>query len=136
LRGFGARKSVTQRLKSLVELSGKLRAVNAAIFGRQDDRYSLSFKVGLLDDPVAIDFAGGEFLYDQILKPRKAALVRERPEKLHALASKFNPDDLRYLQAAIFVPIIYESAEAYLYLGLPDEKQCDLSNIISRLDIY
>jgi hypothetical protein len=123
-------------LNSLVELSGKLRAVNAAIFGRKDGRYTLAFKVGLLDDPVAIEFAGGEFFYDEFLSLRKTTLVRERPEKLHALARKFNPDDLRYLQAAIFIPIMYENAEAYLYLCLPDEKQCDLTNIINRLDIY
>jgi chemotaxis protein histidine kinase CheA len=136
LGGFGAGKSVTQRLKSLVELSGKLKAVNAAIFSKQDKRLRLAFKVGLLDDPGVIEFAEGEYLYNAFLSPRKTVLIRERPELIEGLGRKFNPDDLRYLQAAVLIPIIYEDRESYLYMGLPDEKYCELDHLITRLDIY
>jgi hypothetical protein len=57
-------------------------------------------------------------------------------EKVKALAKKLHPEDLKYIQGAIVLPVVFGNKESFLLLGLPLLRQLDIKDIITRLDIY
>jgi len=136
LKGFRGGKTETDRLRSLVELSGKLKAVNAAIFSMQNGKYELQLKVGLNDPGFEVSFAPEEPFIDLFVKPRHTVYIGENVEKIKALSKKMHPDDLKYMQAALLFPAVFQGHESFLFLGLPVKWDLDIEDIITRLDIY
>ncbi len=128
--------SDTSILKSLVEISRKIKAVSATILQEKDRSFSSTLRVGLMDKPEIIRFAAGEPFYERFLKERQAVLILERPSRVRGLVGKFHPEDLRYMQGALFLPAVFQRASAFLFLGLPSRKDLELKEIISKLDIY
>jgi hypothetical protein len=93
-------------------------------------------RVGLMDKPEVIRFTAGEPFYEQFLKERRAVLVLERPSRVRGLVGKFHPEDLKYMQGALFLPAVFQRASAFLFLGLPSRRGLELKEIIAKLDIY
>ena len=136
LKGFRRGKTETAKLRSLVELSGKLKAVNAAIFSKENGKYCLKLKVGLNDPGFEIVFAPDEPFVKMFVEPRQTVIISEKMEKVKALAKKLHPEDLKYIQGAIVFPVVFGNQESFLLLGLPLLRQLDIKDIITRLDIY
>ncbi|MBN2551616.1 MAG: hypothetical protein JXB06_02550, partial [Spirochaetales bacterium] len=136
LKAYREGRTETDRLRSLVELSGKLKAVNAAVFSRDDGRYSLVLKVGLADPGFEIAFQSDEPFIELLVKPRHTVFIKENTEKIKALAKKLHPDDLKYMQASILFPAVFQGRESFLFLGLPVQWDLRIEDIITRLDIY
>jgi hypothetical protein len=136
LKGFRGGKTETDRLRSLVEFSGKLKAVNAAIFSKENGKYSLVLKVGLNDPGFEVYFTAEEPFVDMLIKPRHTVYIGESIEKIKALSIKMHPEDLRYMQAALIFPAVFRGHESFLLLGLPVQWDLDIEDIITRLDIY
>jgi hypothetical protein len=67
---------------------------------------------------------------------RQTVIVGQNIEKIKALAKKMHPEDLKYMQAAIIFPVVYQKSAAFLLLGLPVLRDWDIEDIITRLDIY
>jgi hypothetical protein len=110
--------------------------VNAALFVKAGEAYAVELRVGLLDKPELIMFSAGEPFYNRCLFKRQVVLIDERPAAVAGIASKFNPEDLRYMQAAVFLPATFQNTQAVLFLGLPTKKALDLKDLIAKLDIY
>jgi len=136
LNGFRAGKTETDRLRSLVELSGKLKAVNAAIFSKDNGKYALVLKIGLNDPGFEVFFTPGEPFIEMFVKPRHTVYIGDNIEKIKALAKKLHPEDLKYMQAAFIFPAVFHGNESFLLLGLPVLWDLDIEDIITRLDIY
>ncbi len=136
LKEFRRGKTETDRLRSLVELSGKLKAVNAAIFSKENGKYFLKLKVGLSDPGFEIVFTMDEPFVKMFVEPRQTVVISEKIEKVKALAKKLHPEDLKYIQGAIVLPLVFGNQASFLFLGLPLLQQLDIKDIISRLDIY
>jgi hypothetical protein len=136
LNGFRAGKTETDRLRSLVELSGKLKAVNAAIFSKDNGKYALVLKIGLNDPGFEVFFTPGEPFIEMFVKPRHTVYIGDNIEKIKALAKKLHPEDLKYMQAAFIFPAVFHGHESFLLLGLPVLWDLDIEDIITRLDIY
>ena len=136
LKGFRGGRTETDRLRSLVELSGKLKAVNAAIFSKEKGKYSLALKVGLNDPGFEVYFGAEEPFIELFVKLRKTVIMGENVEKIKALTKKMHPDDLKYIQSALVLPVVYRGRESFLLLGLPVLRELDIEDIITRLDIY
>ena len=136
LKGFRGGKTETDRLRSLVELSGKLKAVNAAIFSKDNGKYSLVLKVGLNDPGFEVYFTPEEPFVEMFVKPRHTAYIGETVEKIKALSKKMHPEDLKYMQAALVFPVVLHARESFLILGLPVRWDLDIEDVITRLDIY
>jgi hypothetical protein len=128
--------SETGGLRSLVEISRKLKAVNAALLIKTGEAYVSRLRIGLLEKPARILFSAGEPFYDRFLCLRQAVLLNDRPKAIPSLAARFNPEDLKYMQMAIFLPAIYQKTEAVLFFGLPAKRPLELGDIIQALDIY
>ena len=136
LKGFRRGKTETDKLRSLVELSGKLKAVSAAIFSKENGKYCLKLKVGLHDPGFEIVFTPDEPFVKMFVEPRQTVIISEKMEKVKALAKKLHPEDLKYIQGAIVLPAVFGNQESFLLLGLPVLQQLDIKDIITRLDIY
>ena len=136
LKSFRGGKTETDRLRSLVELSGKLKAVNAAVFSKDDGKYSLVLKVGLNDPGFEIFFTPQEPLIEMFVKQRLTVYFGENIEKIKALSKKLHPDDLKYMQAALLFPAMFGGHESFVLLGLPVQWSLEIEDIITRLDIY
>ncbi|UCF97936.1 MAG: hypothetical protein JSV89_00005, partial [Spirochaetaceae bacterium] len=136
LKGYRGGKTETDRLRSLVELSGKLKAVNAAVFSKENGKYSLVLKVGLNDPGFEVFFTPEEPLIEMFVKTRQTVFVGENVEKIKGLAKKLHPEDLKYMQAAVLFPAVFRGRESFLFLGLPVRWDLDIEDIITRLDIY
>jgi hypothetical protein len=136
LTQFRVGSSETGHLKSLVELSRKLKAVNAALLIKTGDAYVSRLRIGLLEKPARILFSAGEAFYDRFLSQRQAVLLHERPQAIPSLAARFNPEDLKYMQMALFLPAIYQNTEAVLLLSLAAKRPLELKDVIRALDIY
>jgi hypothetical protein len=136
LKGFRGGKTETDRLRSLVELSGKLKAVNAAVFSKDDGKYSLVLKVGLNDPGFEIYFTSREPLIEMFVEQRLTVYIGENIEKIKALSKKLHPDDLKYMQAALLFPAVFGGHESFVLLGLPVHWNLEIEDIITRLDIY
>ena len=136
LTQFRVGASETGHLKSLVEISRKLKAVNAALLVKTGDAYVSRLRIGLLERPARILFSAGEAFYDRFLSPRQAVLLNERPQAIPSLAARFNPEDLKYMQMALFLPAIYQKTEAVLFLGLATKRPLELKDVIQALEIY
>ncbi len=136
LKGFRRGKTETDKLRSLVELSGKLKAVSAAIFSKENGKYCLKLKVGLHDPGFEIVFTPDEPFVKMFVEPRQTVIISEKMEKVKALAKKLHPEDLKYIQGAIVLPAVFGNQESFLLLGLPLLQQLDIKDIITRLDIY
>jgi hypothetical protein len=136
LEAFRRGRTETDRLRSLVELSRKLKAVNAAIFVAVKDRFEPRLKVGLLDHGGALEFTAEEPVGARYLSARKTVVVAESLEKVKALSRHFHPDDLKYMQGGLFLPVIYQRTDGVLFLGLPLKKKWKVAEIISSLNIY
>jgi hypothetical protein len=63
-------------------------------------------------------------------------LLLERLQIIPSLAARFNPEDLKYMQVAIFLPAIYQKTPAVLFLALPARRALELKDVIQELDIY
>ena len=111
--------SETGSLRSLVVLSRKIKAVNAALLIKTGDAYVSRLRIGLMEKPKRILFSAGEPFYDRFLSRRQAVLLLDRLQIIPSLAARFNPEDLKYMQVAIFLPAIYQKAPAVLFLALP-----------------
>ena len=136
LQQFRDGASETGSMKSLVEISRKIKAVNAALLVKAGDAYVTKLRIGLLDKPERILFSAGDPFYDRFLSRRQAVLLSERPESIPSLAARFNPEDLKYMKAALFLPAVYQKTQAVLFLGLPSKKSMELKDIINKLEIY
>jgi hypothetical protein len=136
LAAFRGGRSETDRLRSLVELSGRIRGVSAAVLVPSGPKFILGLKVGLMDPGVPIEFEQNEPFTRLFLKTRRVVLIRERAEKVKALAKKFHPEDLRYIHGAVFFPVVYQGKSAVLMLALPSRKHWEIRDIITQLDIY
>jgi hypothetical protein len=136
LKSFRGGKTETDRLRSLVELSGKLKAVNAAIFSKDDGKYELVLKVGLNDPGFEVYFTSEEPFVDMFVRTRRTVYIGENIEKIKALAKKMHPDDLKYMQAALIFPAVFRGRKSFVLLGLPVRWDLDIEDIITRLDIY
>jgi len=128
--------SETRRLKSLVLISRKIKAVNAILLAKEGEGYTSRLRVGLLEKPERIRFNPGEPFYERFLRERRIVLINERPQQVAGLAGKFNPEDLKYMQAAVFLPATFQKAPALLFLGLPTNKALELKDLVAKLDIY
>jgi hypothetical protein len=136
LTQFRVGASETGHLKSLVEISRKLKAVNAALLVKTGDAYVSRLRIGLLERPARILFSAGEAFYDRFLSPRQAVLLNERPQAIPSLAARFNHEDLKYMQMTLFLPAIYQKTEAVLFLGLAAKRPMELKDVIQALEIY
>ncbi|OHD76642.1 MAG: hypothetical protein A2V99_15440 [Spirochaetes bacterium RBG_16_67_19] len=136
LTQFRVGASETGHLKSLVEISRKLKAVNAALLVKTGDAYVSRLRIGLLERPARILFSAGEAFYDRFLSPRQAVLLTERPQAIPSLAARFNPEDLKYMQMALFLPAIYQKTEAVLFLGLATKRPLVMKDVIQALEIH
>jgi hypothetical protein len=136
LKSFRGGKTETDRLRSLVELSGKLKAVNAAIFSKDNGKYALVLKVGLNDPGFEVYFTPEEPFIHMFVKPRHTVYIGENIEKIKALSKKMHPEDLKYMQAVLIFPAVFHGHESFLFLGLPVQWDLDIEDIITRLDIY
>jgi hypothetical protein len=136
LSQFADGASDTGILKSLVEISRKIKAVSATILQQKGKSFSSTLRVGLMDKPETIRFAAGEPFYERFLKERQAVLILERPSRVRGLVGKFHPEDLKYMQGALFLPAVFQRVRAFLFLGLPSRKDLELKEIIGKLDIY
>jgi hypothetical protein len=136
LKSFRGGKTETDRLRSLVELSGKLKAVNAAVFGKSDGKYSLELKVGLNDPGFEVSFAPDEPFVQMFIASRQTVILGENIEKIKALSKKIHPEDLKYMQSAIILPVVYDNRESFLLLGLPVLRDLDIEDAITRLEIH
>ena len=77
LQQFRVGASETGSLKSLVEISRKIKAVNAALLIKTGDAFVSRLRIGLLEKPTRILFAAGEPFYDRFLSQRQAVLLDE-----------------------------------------------------------
>jgi hypothetical protein len=136
LKSFRGGKTETDRLRSLVELSGKLKAVNAAIFSKDNGKYELVLKVGLNDPGFEVYFTSEEPFVDMFVRTRSTVYIGENIEKIKALAKKMHPDDLKYMQAALIFPAVFRGRQSFVLLGLPVRWDLDIEDIITRLDIF
>jgi len=136
LKSFRGGKTETDRLRSLVEFSGKLKAVNAAIFSKENGKYSLVLKVGLNDPGFEVYFAAEEPFVEMLIKPRYTVYIGASIENIKALSIKMHPEDLKYIQAALIFPAVFRGHESFLLLGLPVQWDLQIEDIITRLDIY
>jgi hypothetical protein len=136
LKAFRGGKTETDRLRSLVELSGKLKAVNAALFYKDNDKYSMVLKVGLNDPGFDVYFTPDEPFIRMFVETHQTVIIGENIEKIKALSKKMHPEDLKYTQSALIFPAIFRGAEAFLILGLPVLWDLNIEDIITRLDIY
>jgi hypothetical protein len=136
LKAFRGGKTETDRLRSLVELSGKLKAVNAAVFSKDNDIYTMVLKVGLNDPGFEVSFTAEEPFVDMFVKPRKTVYIGENIEKIKALAKKMHPEDLKYMQAVLMFPAMFDGRESFILLGLPVQWDLNIEDIVTRLDIY
>jgi hypothetical protein len=136
LEQFRVGVSETGSLRSLVEISRKLKAVNAALLIKTGEAYVSRLRIGLLEKPARILFSAGETFYDRFLSRRQAVLLNGRPQAIPSLAARFNPEDLKYMQMAVFLPAVYQSTEAMLFFGLPVKRPLELKDVIQALDIY
>lgn len=136
LGNFGDGSSDSSALESLVEVSRKIQAVSAVILMEAGQSFDSVLRVGLMEKPATIRFAAGEPFYDRLLKQHQTVLILERPASIPGLAGKFHPEDQKYMQGALFLPAVYQSVPAYLFLGLPSRRGLELKEIIARLEIY
>jgi len=90
----------------------------------------------LLEKPERILLSAGEPFYDRFLSQRQAVLLAERPQDIPSLAAHFNPEDLKYMRMALFLPAIYQKTQAVLFLGLPVSRPLEMKDIIRALDIH
>ncbi len=128
--------SETGALRSLVEISRKLKAVNAALLIKTGEAYVSRLRIGLLEKPARILFSAGELFYDRFLSRRQSVLLNGRPQAIPSLAARFNPEDLKYMQMALFLPTVYQKTEAVLFFGLPVKRPLELKAVIQALDIH
>jgi hypothetical protein len=136
LKGFRGGKTETDRLRSLVEFSGKLKAVNAAVFSKNNGKYELVLKVGLNDPGFEVCFTPEEPFVGMFVETRSTVYIGENIEKIKALAKKLHPDDLKYMQAALVFPAVFRAHQSFLLLGLPVRWDLNIEDIVTRLDIY
>ena len=128
--------SETGSLRSLVELSRKIKAVNAALLVKTGDSFVSRLRIGLMEKPERILFTAGEPFYERFLSRRLAVLLLERLQVIPSLAARFNPEDLRYMQTALFLPATYQKAPALLFLALPTRRTLGLKEVVQELDIH
>ena len=130
----GNRETLT--LRSLIELSRKVKAVGSAISYKRRDSYVPALSVGMRDVEARFRFTAGEPFYERFLEKRKTLIIQEPLENIKAFAGKFSRDDFSYIKGAIFLPTMFRGQEAVLFLGLPTSKDMNMVDLIELLSIF
>jgi hypothetical protein len=106
-------------MKSLMKISQKLGAMYAAILTEQDDAWSIDYSIGFNRKSMeTFKFGNDEPIVAEVFKARLFATVflGERPVSYFHM--KMCEDDRKYSKGMVFIPIIYEGKESYLFVSL------------------
>jgi hypothetical protein len=121
-------------MKSLVEVSRRVLAVNAVLFLKKEQEYAPDLTVGLGESTLQnLGFGSTEPFYTSLLLLRKAVAVDKNPAEVRFLKAKIAPEDLRYMKRILFLPATFRGQEAYLMLSFTGDTDIAMEPMLSRL---
>lgn len=124
----------TTQMKSLVEVSRRVTAVNACLFLKKGESFVPGLTIGLSEKSVqACTFARGDPLLAEYFLSRKAVSVDTDPAEIRFLGVRFDPEDIRYMKRILFLPAVFESQDAYLFLSFSGKTDISISSILAKL---
>jgi hypothetical protein len=124
----------TTQMKSLVEVSRRVSAVSACLIIKKVQVFSPDLTVGLSDKSVrALVFETQEPFAAEFLQTRKAVTINRNPAEVRFLGTRFDQEDLRYMKRVLFIPAVFRSQEAFLFLSFSGETDIAMNVILSKL---
>jgi hypothetical protein len=109
-------------MKALLSVSRETSAVYAAIMIPKDDVYTIDLSVGLDDVSISsFRINRNEDFYKEFLEKRKSVFLKTSLSVFKALANKMSQIDEKYANSFVFIPVVYDEQDAYLFLGLKSE---------------
>jgi hypothetical protein len=121
-------------MKSLVEVSRRVSAVSAGLLMKKVQGFAPDLTVGLSDKSVqTFVFVPNEPFTAQFLQTRKAVAIDRNPADVRLLSTRFDQDDIRYMKRILFIPAVFRSQEAFLFLSFSGETDISINVMLSKL---
>ena len=127
LRGF--KKGVTGIYKSLMGLSKQFHAVCGVMMASSSKGIETEYAVGLDDESAAtLSAAAGEEAWEQWFSKRRIVFVPDLASSLYA--EKTRHVEYRHVKSALFIPVVYNGSQSYVFLGFKEVPQ-DLMSLLT-----
>ena len=127
LRGF--KKGVTGIYKSLMGLSKQFHAVCGVMMASSSKGVETEYAVGLDDESAAtLSAAAGEEVWEQWFSKRRIVFVPDLSSSLYA--EKTRHVEYRHVKSALFIPVVYNGSQSYVFLGFKEVPQ-DLMSLLT-----
>lgn len=127
LRGF--KKGVTGIYKSLMGLSKQFHAVCGVMMASSSKGIETEYAVGLDDESAAtLSAAAGEEVWEQWFSKRRIVFVPDLSSSLYA--EKTRHVEYRHVKSALFIPVVYNGSQSYVFLGFKEVPQ-DLMSLLT-----
>jgi hypothetical protein len=124
----------TTQMKSLVELSRRVSAVSACLLIKKVQGFSPDLTVGLSDKSVkALVFTAKEPFAAEFLQTRKAVTINRNLADIRFLNTRFDEEDIRYMRRVLFIPAVFRSQDAFLFLSFSSETDIAMNVMLSKL---
>jgi len=121
-------------LKSLMKISQRTGALYAAILAKQGDNWIIYDSVGFDKELTSnVVLQRNDELYQRFLAARQPVIfdLEQAQKYLYGIVSD---RDREYINAVLFIPAIFQGAEAFLYLGLK-KVAADIESILQALSV-
>lgn len=127
LRGF--KKGVTGIYKSLMGLSKQFHAVCGVMMASSSKGIETEYAVGLDDESAAtLSAAAGEEVWEQWFSKRRIVFVPDLSSSLYG--EKTRHVEYRHVKSALFIPVVYNGSQSYVFLGFKEVPQ-DLMSLLT-----
>jgi hypothetical protein len=124
----------TTQMKSLVEVSRRVSAVSAGLLIKKVQGFSPDLTVGLSDKSIqTLVFSATEAFAAEFLQKRKAVTIDKNPADVRFLSSRIDLEDLRYMRRILFIPAVFRSQDAFLFLSFSGETDIAMNVMLSKL---
>ncbi len=134
---FGASPSYAAQMKALADVSGSVQAVSAAILRQAGPAYTPELTIGLMDSSIrSLRFQENEPFYREFLGAPHALLINYEIGRIRAVCRKLNPEDLRYMSGALFLPVLFQSQPAILFMAFSEAQTWNIKELIIRMNIF
>ena len=127
LRGF--KKGVTGIYKSLMGLSKQFHAVCGVMMAASSKGIETEYAVGLDDESAStLSAAVGDEVWKQWFSKRRIVFVPDLSSSLYA--EKTRHVEYRHVKSALFIPVVYNGSQSYVFLGFKEAPQ-DLMSLLT-----
>ena len=123
-----------KELKALIRVSRAFNALTAAVLVSGDEGLYIEHGIGLEESDgrrLCISFTSS--LYEHVFAKRFFVSVKTKNTGIPALDNVFKNENTRYFNGSLYMPIVFRSEPAYLFLGLKEAEAASVAGLIDKL---